>query len=320
MSHRNAPLTPTGRLRLARCVVEDGRPLRRAAERFGVSHTTAARWAARYRQPGAAGMHDRTRPPASQPQPDTTAPRGAGARPAPGAPHRPTPPGRPHRHRPLHRAPHPDPPRPAAPGRLRPGHRRTHPPLASTNAPATWSTSTSKSLGRIPDGGGHRVLGRAAGRVDRHRDGAGYLYLHTALDDHSRLAYTEILSDETAATCAAFLVRATAWFAARGIAVRRVLTDNAWACTKTTWRATCAELGIRPRWTRPWRPQTNGKVERFHRTLLEEWAYHQPYTSEAERQAAFGDWLDWYNHHRPHAGIAGQTPADRVTNLSEQHT
>ncbi|KDN76577.1 hypothetical protein DF19_17775, partial [Streptomyces olindensis] len=150
--------------------------------------------------------------------------------------------------------------------------------------------------------------------------GAGYAYLHTALDDHSRLAYTEDLPDEKAATCAAFLRRATAWFAGQGITVERVLTDNAWAYTKNTWRDTCHQLGISPRWTRPWRPQTNGKVERFHRTLLDEWAYHRPYTSDAERQAAFPDWLDWYNYHRPHTGISGQTPASRVTNLPEQHT
>ncbi|MEV5150197.1 IS481 family transposase, partial [Streptomyces sp. NPDC052727] len=175
-----------------------------------------------------------------------------------------------------------------------------------------------KKLGRIPDGGGHRTQGRAEGR--RNRTGTGYAYLHTALDDHSRLAYTEDLPDETAPTCAAFLQRATAWFAAQGITVERVLTDNAWAYTKNTWRQTCHQLGIHPRWTRPWRPQTNGKVERFHRTLLEEWAYHQPYTSDAERQAAFPDWLDWYNYHRPHTGIGGQTPASRVTNLPGQHT
>ncbi len=143
---------------------------------------------------------------------------------------------------------------------------------------------------------------------------------HTALDDHSRLAYTEDLPDEKADTCAGFLTRAVAWFAARGVTVERVLTDNAWAYTKNTWRQTCHELGISPRWTRPWRPQTNGKVERFHRTLLDEWAYHRPYTSDAERQAAFPDWLDWYNYHRPHTGIDGHPPASRVTNLSEQHT
>ncbi|WP_425264653.1 IS481 family transposase [Streptomyces curacoi] len=175
-----------------------------------------------------------------------------------------------------------------------------------------------KKLGRIPDGGGHKTLGRAAGR--KNRTGVGHAYLHTALDDHSRLAYTEDLPDEKAITCAAFLTRATAWFTAQGITIERVLTDNAWAYTKNTWRQTCHDLNISPRWTRPWRPQTNGKVERFHLTLLDEWAYHRPYTSDAERQAAFPDWLDWYNFHRPHTGINGHTPASRVTNLSGQHT
>ncbi|GAA2674899.1 IS481-like element IS1649 family transposase [Streptomyces aculeolatus] len=178
-----------------------------------------------------------------------------------------------------------------------------------------------KKLGRIPGGGGHKVLGRAASSPNKdRRNGAGYAYLHTALDDHSRLAYTEDLPDETAATCAAFLTRATAWFAEHSVIIERVLTDNAWAYTKNTWRQTCHQLGISPRWTRSWRPQTNGKVERFHRTLLDEWAYHRPYTSDTERQAAFPDWLDWYNYHRPHTGIDGQTPASRVTNLSKQHT
>lgn len=116
-----------------------------------------------------------------------------------------------------------------------------------------------------------------------------------------------------------FLRRATAWFAARGVTVERVLTDNAWAYSKNTWCDTCHDLGISPRWTRPWRPRTSSKVERFHRALLDEWAYQQPYIPDAERQAAFPDWLDWYNYHRPHTGISGHTPASRVTNLSEQH-
>jgi transposase InsO family protein len=176
----------------------------------------------------------------------------------------------------------------------------------------------SNCLGRASGGAGHKVLGRAEGR--KNRTSTGYTYLHTALDDHSRLAYTEALPDETAATCAAFLQRATAWFAARSVTVHRVPSDNARAYTQTTWRTTCRDLGIHPRWTRPYRPQTNGKVERFHRTLLEEWAYHRPYRSETERQAAFPDWLDWYNYHRPHTGIGGHTPAHRVTNLSGQHS
>ncbi|CAL2061487.1 MULTISPECIES: IS481 family transposase [Streptomyces] len=320
MSHRNAPLTPTGRLRLARCVVDDGWPLRRAAERFRVSHTTAARWAGRYRQLGEAGMHDRSSRPLRQPlrTPAEVEEHVVRLRSE-------------HRIGPLRLA--------ARCGiAASTAHRilvRRHLPVLATLDRATGEPIRRyerarpgelvhvdvKKLGRIPDGGGHKVLGRAASSPNKdRRNGAGYAYLHTALDDHSRLAYTEDLPDETAATCAGFLQRAAAWFAAQGVTVERVLTDNAWAYTKNTWRDTCRELGISPRWTRPWRPQTNGKVERFHRTLLDEWAYQQPYTSDRERQAVFPDWLDWYNYHRPHTGIGGQTPASRVTNLPGQHT
>ncbi|HLL34688.1 MAG TPA: IS481 family transposase [Streptomyces sp.] len=319
MSHRNAPLTPTGRLRLARCVVDDGWPLRRAAERFQVSHTTAKRWADRYRQLGQVGLHDRPSRPHHQPRRTSAAvedlviqlrceyrigPQRLATRAGIAASTA---------HRILVR--HGLPPLAAC-------DRATGEPVRRFERarPGELLHIDVKKLGRIPDGGGHKVLGRAAGRANRKRSTTGYAYLHTALDDHSRLAYTEDLPDETAATCAGFLTRAVAWFAAHGITIERVLTDNAWAYTKNTWRQTCRELGISPRFTRPWRPQTNGKVERFHRTLLEEWAYHRPYTSEAERQAAFPGWLDWYNYHRPHTGIGGHPPASRVTNLSEQHT
>ncbi|WP_225798072.1 IS481 family transposase [Streptomyces aculeolatus] len=320
MSHRNAPLTPTGRLRLARCVVDDGWPLRRAAERFQVSHTTAARWAGRYRRQGTVGMHDRSSQPHHQP--------------------RRTPPRIERQVVRLRREYRIGPVRLAARTGIAAStaHRilRRHglPALATLDRatgkpirryeraqPGELVHIDVKKLGRIPGGGGHKVLGRAASSPNKdRRNGAGYAYLHTALDDHSRLAYTEDLPDETAATCAAFLTRATAWFAEHSVIIERVLTDNAWAYTKNTWRQTCHQLGISPRWTRSWRPQTNGKVERFHRTLLDEWAYHRPYTSDTERQAAFPDWLDWYNYHRPHTGIDGQTPASRVTNLSKQHT
>ena len=316
MIHRNAPLTPTGRLRLARCVVDDGWPLRRAAERFQVSHTTAARWAGRYRLNGHAGMQDRSSKPHQQPRRTSCGVEEHVVRMR-----------REHRIGPLRLA--------ARAGvasstahRILQRHRL--PPLAALDRatgepvrryerdrPGELIHIDVKKLGRIPNGGGHRVLGRDAGRPIR---GMGYAYLHTALDDHSRLAYTEDLPDEKADTCADFLTRATAWFAQCGVTVERVLTDNAWSYTKNTWRKTCRDLDIHPRWTRPWRPQTNGKVERFHRTLLDEWAYHRPYTSDTERQAAFPDWLDWYNYHRPHTGISGHTPASRITNLSGQHT
>ncbi|MGW0646699.1 IS481 family transposase [Streptomyces badius] len=319
MVHRNAPLTETGRLRLARCVVEDGWPLRRAAERFQVSHTTAARWATRYRQLGVAGMSDRSSRPHHQPRrtPAEIETEVLRLR-------------REHRIGPLRLAVRCH---IAASTAHRILQRHGQPPLAALDRatgepirryerarPGELVHIDVKKLGRIPDGGGHKVLGRAASSPNKdRRNGAGYAYLHTALDDHSRIAYTEDLPDETAPTCAAFLVRATAHFASLGIRIERVLTDNAWAYRKNTWRDTCRDLGISPRWTRPWRPQTNGKVERFHRTLLDEWAYQRTYTSDHERMEAFTDWLHWYNYHRPHTGIAGQTPASRGTNLSGQH-
>ncbi|QLH20370.1 IS481 family transposase [Streptomyces sp. Rer75] len=314
MIHRNAPLTPTGRLHLARCVVEDGWPLRRAAERFQVSHTTAARWAGRYRRHGAAGLHDRSSRPHHSPR-----------RTPAGVEERVLRMRREHRIGPLRLAAragvvastahrilqrHGPPP-------LTVCDRATGEPLRryERSRPGELVHIDVKKLGRIPDGGGHKVLGRAAGRKNKTR--VGYAFLHTALDDHSRLAYTEDLPDEKAATCAAFLRRAAVWFADHGVTVERVLTDNAWAYSKNTWRDTCRDLGISPRWTRPWRPQTNGKVERFHRTLLDEWAYQQPYTSERERQAAFPDWLDWYNYHRPHTATpqpaASPTSPDSTT-------
>jgi transposase InsO family protein len=179
-----------------------------------------------------------------------------------------------------------------------------------------------KKLGRIPNGGGHRVLGRTAGWKNKTGTTAnrrpGYHYLHNAVDDHSRLAYSEILTDEKKETAAAFWSRANAWFNAHGITVQRVLTDNG-NCYRS--RAFAEALGpdIKHKRTRPYRPQTNGKVERFNRTMLEEWAYIRPYRSEAERVAAFPDWLHAYNHHRAHTALKGQTPASRITNLSGQY-
>ncbi|MBD2896562.1 IS481 family transposase ISStpr1 [Actinomadura sp. RB99] len=157
-----------------------------------------------------------------------------------------------------------------------------------------------KKLGRIPDGGGHKALGRQAGRATRAN--MGFDYIHSAVDDHTRIAYSEIHPDEKAATCAAFLRRAAAFFTELGITrIERVLTDNAWAYRKSTpWHQALDELGAAGRHTRPYRPQTNGKVERFNRTLLEEWAYIRPYTSNTQRTAALTDFLHTYNHHRDH--------------------
>jgi transposase InsO family protein len=190
-----------------------------------------------------------------------------------------------------------------------------------------------KKPGNIPDGGGHRIVSREQGKRNRqaHRDpgrrrkipgqpNLGYGYLHTALDDHSRLAYTEILSDETSQTAVAFLARAAAWYAAAGITIERVITDNGGCYRSKAWAAACDDLDITHKRTRPYRPQTNGKVERFHRTLTDEWAYARPYTTETQRRAALDPWLHIYNHHRGHTALKGLPPASRVTNLSGQYS
>jgi transposase InsO family protein len=187
-----------------------------------------------------------------------------------------------------------------------------------------------KKLGKIPAGGGWRMLGRGVGRRHKQADKSsgvmtkyrnpvrGYHYLHTALDGYSRLAYSELLGDEGKETAAAFWLRANAWFTQCGITVRKVLTDNG-SCYRS--HAFADALGhIEHRRTRPYRPQTNGKVERFHRTLADEWAYARLYRTDAERCEAFTTWLHAYNHHRGHTALGGQPPATRVTNLSGQYT
>jgi len=187
-----------------------------------------------------------------------------------------------------------------------------------------------KKLGNIPDGGGWRYVGRAQGK--RHRAATtdkpknthyhrtmGTAFVHTVIDDHSRVAYAEIHNDETAATAVAVLTRATAWFAARGVTLQRVISDNGSAYRSRLWRQTCTELGITPKRTRPYRPQTNGKIERFHRTLGS-WAYDRFYPSEQARRAALPAWLHHYNHHRPHTAIGRATPISRLPNLAGQHT
>ena len=180
-----------------------------------------------------------------------------------------------------------------------------------------------KKLGRIPDGGGWRTVGRAEGNRNngsgRGPRRAGYGFIHSAVDDHSRLAYSEILGDERKATAADFWLRARDWFAGHGVEVREVLTDNGSCYRSFDFRDALGEH-VTHRWTRPYRPQTNGKVERFNRTMLEEWAYVRPYESEAERVEAFADFLHLYNHHRGHSALKGGPPISRVNDLRGQYT
>lgn len=321
MSHANALLTPKGRLRLARCVVEDGWPLRRAAERFQVSVTTAARWAARYRAHGEDGMEDLSSRPASSPR-RTSVRRERriiairvnrrwgparigfllGIHPSTV-------------HRVLSRF---------GLARLSWLDRATGRVIRryEHHSPGELVHVDIKKLGRIPDGGGHRSLGRAAGT--RNKTGTagnrrpGYAFLHNAVDDHSRLAYTEILTDEKKETAAGFWERANTYFESHGVTVKRVLTDNG-SCYRSSAFKDALGPEIKHKRTRPYRPQTNGKVERYNRTMLDEWAYAHPYRSEAERVAAFADWLHHYNHHRGHTSLKGQPPISRVTNLSGQY-
>jgi transposase InsO family protein len=168
-----------------------------------------------------------------------------------------------------------------------------------------------KKLGRI-DGVGHRATGD---RRDRTR-GAGWEHLHVAIDDASRLAYTELLPADNGEACAGFLTRAAAWFAQLGIRIERVMTDNALAYVQSTaFRTALTRIGAKHITTRPYRPRTNGKAERFIQTALREWLYARPYTSSADRTSEMPCWLHWYNHHRPHTGIKAITPADRLNNL-----
>jgi len=170
-----------------------------------------------------------------------------------------------------------------------------------------------KKLGRIPDGGGWRALGRAARETTKdRRTKIGYDYVHSLVDDYSRLAYSEILPDEKGPTCAAFLTRAAAYFAANGITrIERLMTDNAWAY-RWSLREVCASLGAHQKFIKPHCPWQNGKVERLNRTLATEWAYRQVFSSNAERAAALAPWIDHYNTRRRHTALGGLPPTSRL--------
>jgi transposase InsO family protein len=311
-------------VRLAQLVVDKGWPLRRAAERWNCSVTTARRWAERYRAEGLAGMVDRSSRPVTSPRRTATrlerrvvglrvSRRWGPARIAYRLRMQPS-----TVHKILHR--YGCPPLvwtdPATGVRIRSVRRKVNSYVH--DAPGDLVHVDIKKLGRIPDGGGHKVLGRAHGKRNR-RAGVGYWYIHNAVDDCTRLAYSELLADERKETAADFWTRANAYFASVGITVQRVLTDNG-SCYRSKLFAKTLGEDIKHTRTRPYRPQTNGKVERFNRTTLEEWAYARPYRSETERAALFSDWLHTYNHHRGHTSLKGQSPADLVPNLRGQNT
>lgn len=323
MSHGNARLTPAGRLILVQRI-QSGRPVAHVAAEMGISRTTAWRWWRRFHAQGPAGLIDRssiarTHPQRTGPCVETRV--------------------RIIRHL-SRRGPvfianklgmHA-----STVGRVLRRYRtpllRELDPMTGTVIRATRRSAQRyehdhpgslihvdvKKLGRIPDGGGWRVHGRSEKVRGR---GIGYDYVHTAIDDHSRVAYAETHDDEKGATAAGFLERAIAFYATLGVAVERVITDNAFAYRNSTaFRAVIDAHGITQKFIRPHCPWTNGKVERLNRTLASEWAYARAFTSNAERRAALPGWLDYYNLDRHHLGIGGKTPIDRINNGRGQYS
>ncbi len=322
VSHPNARLTVRGR----QLIVERSRsgwPQAHIAAAMGVSRQCVRRWLGRYATEGPAGLHDRSSRPHHSPR--RTAPaietkvadlrrserlgRDAIADRLGLAPRTVS------RILARHGLPHLDRLDPVTGQLLRAS--RTTMVRYERERPGELVHMDVKKLGRIPDGGGWRAHGRASGSVRRdHHGRVGFDYVHALVDDHSRLAYAEVLPDEKGVTCRAFLERAIAYFAAHGIArIERLLTDNAWAYRRSLG-VVCAAHGISQRFIRPHCPWQNGKVERFNRTLQAEWAYRQVFTSNAARTAALDPWLEDYNTRRRHSALGGRPPISRLTSTS----
>ena len=301
--HANAKTTPKTRLLLVQRI-EDGWDAASAAEAVGVSRRCALKWQARYRQEGLAGLQDRS-----------------------SAPHR-----IPHRtcERIVRRIERLRLKRLAAYQiarilgmarstvsavlvRLGLNHLKVLEPKEPANSyeharPGDLLHLDTKKLGRIR-GIGHRIHGD---RTTRQR-GVGWEFAHVCIDDHSRVAYVEVLEDEKGVTAAGFLERAVRWFAELGIRTHRVLTDNGSCYVSKDFRARCVQLGVRHKRTRPYRPRTNGKAERLVQTLMREWAYAKPYLSSRGRKLALRPWLRYYNQVRPHGSLECLPPMTRIS-------
>jgi transposase InsO family protein len=309
--HANAPFGPKGRLTMVRRVTEQGWSLTEAAEAAGVSERTCSKWVARYRTEGEAGLLDRSSAPKTvanrteERRIEAIAAlrrlRMTGAEIAEclgmalstvsgilagiglGKLSRLGPPEPPNRYE-----------------RKRPGE------LIHIDI---------KKLVRIEGGAGHRVTGKRTS----HARGAGWEFVHVCVDDATRLAYVEVLPDEKARTCVGFLRRAVAFYRSYGIKVERLMTDNGGAYRSTVHAIACRALKIRHIRTRPYRPRTNGKAERFIRTMLGGWAYGAIYRSSAERTAALSGWLEFYNWRRPHGSLSHKPPGARLGELKRNN-
>ena len=326
MAHGNARLTPAGRLTMCQRIA-GGRPIAHVAAEMGVSRATATKWWRRFLEFGPAGLADHSSRPRRSPRLVTRQVEARIAR--------------------LRRG--------EKLGPVRIGYRLG---LAASTVYAVlrrlglhrlaWLDRPTgrvirryecarpgelvhvdvKKLGQIRAGGGWRAHGRASALAREHKAAGrrvggrvGYDYVHSAVDDHTRLAYSEVLPDETGPSCAAFLLRAGRFFAAYGITVAAVMTDNAKNYTDArVFHEALRQLGARHVRIPAYRPQVNGKVERYNRTLLEEWAYVRVFTSSARRTAALDTWLHKYNHHRAHTALGGLSPIDRANNVSGQYS
>jgi len=309
--HRNAPLTPAGRLRLCQRI-EGGWPVAHAAASMGISRDRAYVWWRRYQQEGVSGLEDRSSRPHRCPTKTkaSTERRIASLRSNKGlGPARIAGIVRMHAstvHRVLVRK---------QLNRLDHLDRVTRAPIRrmEMTRPGELVHVDIKKLGRIPKGGGWRAHGRAVSRGQHHRTKVGYAYVHSAVDAYSRIAYSEVLADEREGSAIAFWARAECFFSDLGIHVERILTDNG-SCYRS--KRFNASLGaVTHTFTQAYRPQTNGKVERFNRTLLCEWAYLRTWSSEGQRTRALDRWLHVYNHHRHHTAVGGP-PMSRVSNLA----
>ncbi|MBN2113761.1 MAG: IS481 family transposase [Acidimicrobiia bacterium] len=321
--HPNAPLTPEGRRRMVDCVVVAGWSVTAAAEWFQVDAKTVRKWRDRFVSEGPGGLEDRSSRPRRSPK---RTPRrlcqqvirlrrkrrwgaahigfevGLAASTVQGILRR------------------------EGMGRLDRGDRATatarpRPERYQRERPGELIHVDVKKLAAIPPGGGWRSRGRGYAGEHAVSRMVGYRFLHSAIDDHSRLVYSEIHDDETALTAAGFWARAAAWYYSMGIPPERVITDNGSAYRSGLWHRACSATGTQVRHTRPRRPQTNGKIERFHRILLEEWAYIRPWTSETQRARAHHGFIHFYNHHRSHGALGWATPISTLRdNLPAMHT
>lgn len=316
MGHANARLSVWARRELVRRVEELGWSVPAVAEQLGVSRATVYKWLRRWREEGEAGLQDRSSRPHRCPTRTSASAEAAIVKlrttrrlgPARIAPLVGMPASTVHRVLVRHEL-----------NRLtwmdRPTGRRVRRYEAAR--PGQLVHVDTKQLAKVPPGGGWKLKGRGPTTGKRKRTRIGYEHVHAAVDDHTRMAYVEVLETNSGTDTAAFLDRAIIWFAEQGITVQAVMTDNHWSYVNTTAvRELLVDRNVRHVRIPPRRPQVNGKVERFNRTLLEEWAYARLFTRNQDRRRALQRWIHDYNWHRTHTAIGGIPPAERLSNLT----